>query len=84
MTREIGKPEKAIQLYTGAIQMTDEEELHCEAWIGIAACNRWMGKGEESAEVLEKQRGLQNRVSFIYGSRKLVIIEEVIYSPRMN
>ncbi len=54
MTREIGKPEKAIQLYTGAIQMTDEEELHCEAWIGIAACNRWMGKGEESAEVLEK------------------------------
>ena len=54
MTREIGKSEKAIQLYKGAIEMTDEEELHCEAWIGIAACNRWMGKGEESAEVLEK------------------------------
>ena len=54
MTREIGKSEEAIQLYKDAIKMIEEEELHCEAWIGIAACNRWMGKGEESFEVLKQ------------------------------
>ena len=54
MTREIGKSEEAIQFYQDAIQMIDEEEVRCEAWIGIAACNRWMGKGEESTEVLTK------------------------------
>ena len=69
MTREIGKPEKAIQLYKDAIQIIDEKELHCEAWIGIAACNRWMGRGEESSEILEKtekiakSRDLQPRLA---------------------
>ena len=54
MTREVGKSEEAIRYYQDAIQMINEEEVHCEAWIGIAACNRWMGKGEESTEVLKK------------------------------
>ncbi len=54
MTREVGNAEEAITLYKNALQMTEEEELHCEAWIGIAACNRWMGEGEKSVEVLEK------------------------------
>ena len=54
MTREIGNPEHAISLYKDAIQVINDTELHCEAWVGIAASNRWMGKGEESAEILNK------------------------------
>lgn len=61
MTREIGKTGSAIDMYQNAVELIDKEELQCEAWIGIAACNRWMGKGEESALILAKTEEVAKR-----------------------
>jgi hypothetical protein len=69
MTREVGKPQHAIKLYNDAIEIINDKEHHCEAWVGIAASNRWMGRGEESAEILNKteriakSKGLQLRLA---------------------
>ena len=54
MTREIGKADHARELYETALTMTEDETLRCQALIGMASCNRWMGRGEESATILQE------------------------------
>ena len=34
--------------------MIEDETLRCQALIGMASCNRWMGRGEESATILHE------------------------------
>lgn len=98
MTREVGKPEHAINLYKDAIQIISDKELHCEAWVGIAASNRWMGKGEESAEILiktekiAKSRNLQFRLaqvgyyrgSYLFTKNELVMAQNSYQSGLDN
>ena len=77
MTREIGKADRARELYKTALTMIEDETLRCQALIGMASCNRWMGRGEESATILheteqtalsKKEYNLLSQVGYYRGS----------------
>ena len=77
MTRETGKAEQARELYETALTMIEDEALQCLAFLGMASCNRWMGRGEESAQILEqtentarsnREHNLLSQVGYYRGS----------------
>jgi len=75
LLRELGRPADGLEAWEEALALAETDRQRCLAWIGIAAADRLMGRGDrglnvlDQAEAVARAEGMEKELAEIFCNR---------------